>query len=93
LASAHGTAGAGVAGTDMGAAVMHLAHVADTQDVQAMLVRPADTPVEQPVARPLRLAADLAVEPVLVVDSVAAAMQVAADTAVVDTANIGVSAS
>ena len=54
----------------------------------------AVTPVEQPVAQPQRLAVDLAAEPVQVVDSVAAAaMQVAAVTAVVDTANIGVSAS
>ena len=55
----------------------------------------AVTPVEQPVAQPPRLVVDLAAEPVQVVDSVAAAaMQVAAAvTAVVDTANIGVSAS
>ena len=99
LASAHGTAGD--ADTDTDAADMHLAHVADTQHVQVMLVRLADTPVEQPavtlaeqlVARPLRLAVDLAAEPVVVVDSVAAAMQAAAVTAVVDTGKIGVSAS
>jgi len=113
LASAHGTAGdadtdtvvadmdTAAAATDTDAADMHLAHVADTQHVQVMLVRLADTPVEQPavtlaeqlVARPLRLAVDLAAEPVVVVDSVAAAMQAAAVTAVVDTGKIGVSAS
>ena len=48
----------------------------------------------EPVAQPPRLAVDLPAEPVVVVDSVAAAMQVAAVTAVVvDTGNIEVSAS
>ena len=87
--------------TDTDAADLPTAHVAPTQDVQGTLARLADTPAEQlAVMQVVRLVAqlpqhvDIAAARPVVVDSVAAAMQVAAAvTAVVDTGNLEASAS